>query len=78
MKAFVLDRYGKKETLRAAEVPEPALREDDVLTARCPIVQDLDAAAARDAARARARHGANQHIEPATRRERNLPAVGRP
>jgi NADPH:quinone reductase-like Zn-dependent oxidoreductase len=31
MKAFVLDRYGKKETLRAAEVPEPALREDDVL-----------------------------------------------
>ncbi len=31
MKAFVLDRYGKKETLRAAEVPEPELREDDVL-----------------------------------------------
>lgn len=31
MKAFVLDRYGKKEQLRAAEVPEPALREDDVL-----------------------------------------------
>lgn len=31
MKAFVLDRYGKQEKLRAAEVPEPALREDDVL-----------------------------------------------
>jgi len=31
MKAFVLDRYGKKETLRAAEVPEPELREDEVL-----------------------------------------------
>ena len=30
MKAFVLDRYGKKEQLRAAEVPEPELREDDV------------------------------------------------
>lgn len=31
MKAFVLDRYGKKEQLRATEVPEPELREDDVL-----------------------------------------------
>lgn len=31
MKAFVLDRYGKKETLRAAEVPEPVLRDDEVL-----------------------------------------------
>lgn len=31
MKAFVLDRYGKKEKLRAAEVPEPELRDDDVL-----------------------------------------------
>lgn len=31
MKAFVLDRYGKNETLRAAEVPEPQLREDEVL-----------------------------------------------
>ena len=31
MKAFLLDRYGKKETLRATEVPEPELREDDVL-----------------------------------------------
>jgi NADPH:quinone reductase-like Zn-dependent oxidoreductase len=31
MKAFILDRYGKKETLRAADVPEPELREDEVL-----------------------------------------------
>lgn len=31
MKAFVLGRYGKKETLQAVEVPEPELREDDVL-----------------------------------------------
>ena len=31
MKAFILDRYGKKEELRAAEVPEPELRDDDVL-----------------------------------------------
>lgn len=31
MKAFVVDRYGKKEQLRAADVPEPEVREDDVL-----------------------------------------------
>lgn len=31
MKAFVLDRYGKKAALRLAELPEPALREDEVL-----------------------------------------------
>ena len=31
MKAFVLDRYGKKEQLRATDVPEPELRADDVL-----------------------------------------------
>lgn len=31
MKAFVVDRYGKQEKLRAAEVPEPELREDEVL-----------------------------------------------
>ncbi len=31
MKAFILDRYGKKETLRAADVPEPELRENEVL-----------------------------------------------
>ena len=31
MKAFVLDRYGKKSTLRKAEVPTPTLREDEVL-----------------------------------------------
>ena len=31
MKAFIVDRYGKKERLRAGEVPEPELREDEVL-----------------------------------------------
>ena len=31
MKAFIVDRYGKKESLRAGEVPEPALREDEVM-----------------------------------------------
>src|SRR6266568_9236201 len=31
MKAFVLDRYGKKRALRAAEMPSPELRDDDVL-----------------------------------------------
>jgi NADPH:quinone reductase-like Zn-dependent oxidoreductase len=31
MKAFIVDRYGKKENLRAGEVPEPELREDEVL-----------------------------------------------
>ena len=31
MKAFIADRYGKKESLRAGEVPEPELREDEVL-----------------------------------------------
>jgi NADPH:quinone reductase-like Zn-dependent oxidoreductase len=31
MKAFVLERYGKKEALRPAEMPVPALRDDEVL-----------------------------------------------
>lgn len=31
MKAFVVDRYGKKERLRAVDLPEPTLREDEVL-----------------------------------------------
>jgi NADPH:quinone reductase-like Zn-dependent oxidoreductase len=31
MKAFVLDRYGSKGVLRAGEMPEPEVREDDVL-----------------------------------------------
>ena len=31
MKAFTVDRYGKNETLRATNVPEPVLREDEVL-----------------------------------------------
>ena len=31
MKAFVVDRYGRKNDLRAGEMPVPELREDDVL-----------------------------------------------
>lgn len=31
MKAFVLDRYGKKRSLRSADMPSPELRDDDVL-----------------------------------------------
>lgn len=31
MKAFVIDRYGKKESGRIAELPEPDMRQDDVL-----------------------------------------------
>jgi alcohol dehydrogenase len=31
MKAFFIERYGKKEELRAGEMPEPIVREDDVL-----------------------------------------------
>lgn len=31
MKAFVVNRYGKKAPLRAADMPEPELRDDDVL-----------------------------------------------
>lgn len=31
MKAFIVDRYGKKELLKAVDVPEPVLRDDEVL-----------------------------------------------
>jgi NADPH:quinone reductase-like Zn-dependent oxidoreductase len=31
MKAFVIDRYGKKETGRIGDVPEPDLRDDDIV-----------------------------------------------
>lgn len=31
MKAFIIDRYGKKETGRLGDMPEPDLRDDDVL-----------------------------------------------
>ena len=31
MKAFVLDRYGKKRALRSADMPTPELRDDEVL-----------------------------------------------
>ena len=33
MKAYILDRYGKNTALRLADVPEPPLREDEVLVA---------------------------------------------
>jgi NADPH:quinone reductase-like Zn-dependent oxidoreductase len=31
MRAFILDRYGSADRVRAGEVPDPELREDDVL-----------------------------------------------
>ena len=31
MKAFILDRYGSADCVRAGDVPDPELREDDVL-----------------------------------------------
>jgi len=31
MKAFIVDRYGKKDPLRLGDMPEPTLRDDDVL-----------------------------------------------
>lgn len=31
MKAFIVDRYGKKDNVRIGDMPEPELREDDVL-----------------------------------------------
>src|SRR2546426_8749324 len=31
MKAFILDRYGSADCVRAGEMPAPELREDDVL-----------------------------------------------
>mgnify|MGYP003420457988 FL=1 len=30
MKAFIVDRYGKGKPLRAGDVPEPDLRDDEV------------------------------------------------
>src|SRR6266516_120867 len=32
MKAFIVDRYGSADRVRASEVPDPEMREDDVLT----------------------------------------------
>jgi NADPH:quinone reductase-like Zn-dependent oxidoreductase len=31
MKAFIVDRYGSKDGMRAGDMPDPELREDDVL-----------------------------------------------
>jgi NADPH:quinone reductase-like Zn-dependent oxidoreductase len=43
MKAFILDRYGSKGRLRAGEMPEPEVREDDVLVqTRAASVNVLD------------------------------------
>ena len=30
MKAFLIDRYGKKDPMRLGDMPEPRLRDDDV------------------------------------------------
>lgn len=35
MKAFTVDRYGKSEPLRAVNLPEPEIREDEVLVKVC-------------------------------------------
>ncbi len=44
MKAFLLDRYGKSQPLRMADLPEPELREDEVLVKVCAAsVNVLDA-----------------------------------
>lgn len=31
MKAFIVDRYGSSDSVRAGEMPAPELRDDDVL-----------------------------------------------
>ena len=31
MKAFIVDRYGSADRVRASEVPDPEMRDDDVL-----------------------------------------------
>jgi alcohol dehydrogenase len=31
MKAFIIDRYSKKDPMRLGEMPEPEVRDDDVL-----------------------------------------------
>ena len=44
MKAFVIDRYSKTDPMRLADVPEPQLRDDDVLIAiHAASVNPLDA-----------------------------------
>ena len=44
MKAFILDRYGKKSRLRLGEMPEPELRDDEVMVqVRAAGVNVLDA-----------------------------------
>ncbi|MGD1067138.1 MAG: NADP-dependent oxidoreductase, partial [Vulcanimicrobiaceae bacterium] len=43
MKAFVVDRYGSSDSVRAAEMPMPAVRDDDVLVqVRAAGVNPLD------------------------------------
>ncbi len=44
MKAFIVERYGKSEPLRAVDLPEPEIREDEVLVKVCAAsVNVLDA-----------------------------------
>ena len=31
MKAFIIDRYSKKDPMRVGEMPDPVVRDDDVL-----------------------------------------------
>src|SRR4029434_5379227 len=35
MKAFIIDRYGSDRRVRAGEMPDPEMREDDVLVEIC-------------------------------------------
>ena len=37
MKAFILDRYGSADRVRAGDMPDPELREDDVLIIRAVV-----------------------------------------
>jgi len=38
MKAFIVDRYGKKDGYGSAKMPDPELRDDDVLVRSTPLV----------------------------------------
>ena len=43
MKAFIVERYGSKDGVRAGDMPDPELREDDVLVQIHPRVAQRDA-----------------------------------
>ena len=38
MKAFIIDRYGSNDVVRAGEMPDPELRDADVLIQIHPLV----------------------------------------